>query len=428
MKTFEIIIFIISICISNLINLQANEDNIVLKSAPKIVEEESDFHTPLQLKYINDQNPDSISSYAKGNSDLSRQKGIILDFTNDVDKSSYYILQYSFTRDFETAKTTTIENLKQSNYVLKNLKLGETIYYRGAVNEYDLENSVIHKLTVSSVPPRNLDIPRVDNARDIGGYKTYLVNNGVIKQGLYYRTARLQSVRSEGKRVIAKDLGIRREINLRGTDFDPKIDGVEYHYIPIRNSNKETRFTDYDEEYKKVFKLMSEADEYPILLHCHAGADRTGVMSFALLALLGVEYKDIAKDYAFTSFGLQGKRYIKGSQFEIWMEKLEKYDGNNMAEKTKSWLMKKGIEEDVLEKIREIFIDGYKRKQEGEGGDYRFNLPDNFRSLSIDEKYEIAKKIMQKNILHLANLKDYLTPTEYQFILRKYKLELKNKE
>ena len=296
------------------------------------------------------------------------------------------------------------------------------------MNEYDLENSVIHKLTVSSIPPRNLDIPRVDNARDIGGYKTYLVNNGVIKQGLYYRTARLQSVRSEGKRVIAKDLGIRREINLRGTDFDPKIDGVEYHYIPIRNSNKETRFTDYDEEYKKVFKLMSEADEYPILLHCHAGADRTGVMSFALLALLGVEYKDIAKDYAFTSFGLQGKRYIKGSQFEIWMEKLEKYDGNNMAEKTKSWLMKKGIEEDVLEKIREIFIDGYKRKQEGEGGDYRFNLPDNFRSLSIDEKYEIAKKIMQKNILHLVTLKDYLTPTEYQFILRKYKLELKNKE
>jgi protein tyrosine/serine phosphatase len=424
MKILETIIFILSICIINSINLRTNEDNIVLKSEPIKDDGVSDFHTPLQLQYINNQNPESISLYARGKANLSRPLGNTLDFSEDVVKSSSYVLQYSSTKNFENDKTTTVRYLTERSYILKNLKLGEVIYYRGAVDENELENSVIHKLTVSSVPPRNLDIPSVDNARDIGGYKTSLVNGGVIKQGLYYRTARLNSLNEKGKKVIVEDLGIKREINLRSTDYDPNINGVEYHYIPIKDSNGRTRCEGYDNEYKKVFKLMSEADKYPIILHCKAGADRTGVMSFALLALLGADYQDIAKDYAFTSFGLQGIRDIKNSQFEIWMENLEKYGGNTMAEKCKSWLMSKGIEENVLETIREIFIDGYERKQ---GGSHKITIPDNFSSLSIDEKYNIVKQIVQGNLNNFALVKGYLTSTEYQIILRRYKLELKNK-
>ena len=45
------------------------------------------------------------------------------------------------------------------------------------------------------------------------------------------------------------------------------------------------------------------------MLHCFAGADRTGVMTFALLSLLGLEYKDIINDYAFTSFSTQREIY-----------------------------------------------------------------------------------------------------------------------
>ncbi len=41
---------------------------------------------------------------------------------------------------------------------------------------------------------------------------------------------------------------------------------------------------------------------HPIAYHCRSGADRTGVVSFIILALLGVDETDIAKDYELTLY------------------------------------------------------------------------------------------------------------------------------
>ena len=427
MKIFEIIILTISIFsfstskkLFNSVNIQSSNEKIIsLKTESNIIIDEiSDFHTPAQLKYIKDPKPENIFLYAHGNEDLSRPKGNKLDFSKDVEDSSSYVLQYSSSQHFENDKTKTIKDLKNKIYYLKNLKLNETIYYRGAVNVEGLVNSKIHKLTVSSLPPRNLDIPGLDNARDIGGYKTNLIKGGVIKQGLYYRSARLSTMGDEGKKIISK-LGIKREINLNEQYFNPNIKGMTYHYLPMENTNENTRFDKYNQVYIKVFQLLSEADKYPIVLHCHAGADRTGVMSFAILALLGVEYKDIARDYAFTSFGVQGERYVKNSQLELWMKKLDKYEGKNLAEKCKNWLIKKGIKENILERIRGIFIGGYNRKKSP-------YFPDNFDSLSIDDKYKIVKKLILENKIKIIHLKEYLSQTDYQIIVKRYLLE-KNK-
>ena len=366
MKTFgtfvlviRIFAFTVSINIVDSENFQSsNEKFIPLKNESNIIVDEiSDFHTPEQLKYIKDENPENIYLYASGNKDLSRPKGNKLDFSNDVPDSPSYVLQYSSSQYFENNKSKTI-NLKKKTYYLKNLKLNQIIYYRGAVNIEGLLNARIHKLTVNILPPRNLDIPGLDNVRDIGGYKTYLKKGAVIKQGLYYRTARLEDIKEEGKKILSKQLRIKVEINLKETNYNPNIEGISYHFIPMKYSDPNTRFDEFNQEYQKIFDLISKADKYPIMLHCYSGADRTGVMSFALLALLGVQYKDIARDYAFTSFSAQGPRYIKNSQLEIWMQKLEKYEGKTLAEKCKNWPMKKGIKETVLEHIREIFING----------------------------------------------------------------------
>ncbi len=367
-KIFAIILstfsYITSKNLQNSINNPINYNNLLFNLEPKIIVDNiSDFHTDLQYKYIIDPRPENIYRYANGDADLSRPKGNILDFSGDVRDSLSYVIQYSSSENFYENETTIIKDLDKKKYVIKNLKLNETIYYRGAANEEELKNSTIHKLTVNSIPPRNVDIPNVDNARDIGGYKTYLVKDGIIKQGLYYRTANLADVEDEGKYIISKVLGIKREINLIETNFDPNIDGVSNNFIPMKDTDENNRFEEFDHAYKQVFNLMAEADKYPILLHCAAGADRTGVMSFALLALLGVETNDIKRDYAFTSFGVQGTRYIEDSQLLLWLDKLERYEGDTLAEKCKSWLMSKGIKEIVLERIREIFIDGYKKNE-----------------------------------------------------------------
>ena len=134
---------------------------------------------------------------------------------------------------------------------------------------------------------------------------------------------------------------------------------MKYYPIPIPSGSEKIRFEKFEEEYIKIFNLIAESDKNPIILHCMAGADRTGIMSFALMTLLGCEYNDIARDYCFTNFGVQGKRDIN-SEFIYWWRKLDKYEGETKADKCKSWLMSKGIEESKLEHIRAIYIDNYK--------------------------------------------------------------------
>ena len=141
----------------------------------------------------------------------------------------------------------------------------------------------------------------------------------------------------------------------------PYIDGIKYYPISIDIGNQDERFEKLEEQYYKVFSLISKADINPIILHCMAGADRTGIMSFALLTLLGCDYNDIARDYLFTNFSNDGCRYVEG-EFNNWWKKLSQYKGDTKAEQCKNWLISKGLEGEKLEHIRSIFIKGYKEK------------------------------------------------------------------
>ena len=268
-----------------------NEEGLII---PPI----NDFHTIAQYNYILSDNIKSVNKYAYGVEELSRPNPITIDFVDnkDVEENNEYFIEYA---DNSSFLNPIIKITSERKYDLYNLKLGQDVYYRISTKYDSLEKAIVYHFKVNNLGPRNLFIDGVSNVRDIGGYDSYLVENGKIRQGLFFRGAQLDDITTDGIKELL-NLGIRYEIDIRNSEdmVSPFKDNttypINYIGIEIRNETSTERFFEFNYEYKTIFTIIESAEEHPVYLHCQAGADRTGIMSSILLALLGASYEDIA--------------------------------------------------------------------------------------------------------------------------------------
>jgi protein tyrosine phosphatase (PTP) superfamily phosphohydrolase (DUF442 family) len=80
----------------------------------------------------------------------------------------------------------------------------------------------------------------------------------------------------EGYAQLAKE-GLKTVVNLRKEfpeDKDLVPAGVKYVYIPIADQHAPTA-----EQAKQFLEVASDPDNWPLLVHCHGGEGRAGVMS-----------------------------------------------------------------------------------------------------------------------------------------------------
>ena len=57
-----------------------------------------------------------------------------------------------------------------------------------------------------------------------------------------------------------------------------------------------------------ALKVINEPDNLPVIINCHVGKDRTGVLSALLLVLVGVAREDILRDFSRSEQGIQHVR------------------------------------------------------------------------------------------------------------------------
>ena len=345
-----------------------------------------DIHTDLMKRYLADPDWTSIKTYvpkvnaedSSYHNDQSQPNPIALTF-NEVGTASKYFVQIAKNREFTNAKL--VESTTKS-YNFYNSEIGQEYYYRAAVSQDALANAKVYKFKVNDAAPRFLHVDGVINFRDNGGWKTSLVPNGVVKQGLYYRCAQFnngntKNITADGLKAI-KELGIKVDVDMRDSYNVPSTSPLNTTEWPVeilkasvasgtesgRWEGDHSRDHNIKETYKTIFGYIANADQKPIALHCTHGADRTGIMSFFLLGLLGVAKEDIGRDYVMTRFA--GERAVlptgSNSEIEKWISKTEALEGATFADKMYKHLKDDfGISADTLETIREKFVPGYTR-------------------------------------------------------------------
>lgn len=190
---------------------------------------------------------------------------------------------------------------------------------------------------------RILDIEGVINFRDLGGYQTQ--DGRTVRWGRLYRSAQLDRMSEQGALEMAA-LGIKTVIDLRFSEEtkryptmlhavpDAEIvtwqdefegdnhsqensDSIKRAWQQSLESNdpaqvREAMRVNYPKKlyshraiYKKM--LMCIIDEQtPLVFHCAAGKDRTGVAAALILSLLGVSRAVIIEDYLVTQRATQG--------------------------------------------------------------------------------------------------------------------------
>lgn len=179
------------------------------------------------------------------------------------------------------------------------------------------------------------------NFRDFGGLPT--VNGKTIKKGLFYRSGSYRDLLQED-RVFIQSLGLKHLFDYR-EDLEQDTDerqgemAEEFHAVSAsghlgifdnNNNGEVVKITDesmvdmyarlpiQNPAYKKLFEVLLEEDNVPILHNCTAGKDRTGVASALVQICLGATMDSILLDYmksmeAFGSIMSNERRRLNGN-------------------------------------------------------------------------------------------------------------------
>ena len=175
-------------------------------------------------------------------------------------------------------------------------------------------------------PRRRLDLPRLLNARDLGGCPT--LDGGQTRWRSLVRADDLAQLDAAGLRALAA-YGVETVIDLRWpteaerhpSPIPAALPHVRYRQLSLLTPTEDEwheRSADATKELwncvvlervrlelREVLAAIAAAAPGPLLFHCLAGKDRTGLVAALLLALADVVPEAIAHDYALSSANLR---------------------------------------------------------------------------------------------------------------------------
>ena len=323
----------------------------------------ADLHNDIMRAYLND-DYNNILDYAWGSFDKDDPKPVTFRWIAKSGLDSY-TLEVGERADLSDARTVTTDALTADVY---NLKLDTTYYYRvSATDGNETAVSDIFSFTTNGDAPRMIRADGLSNGRDVGGWST--ADGGKVKQGMVYRSYCFDYVkdgktvtllRADGIDTLVNELGIKSEVDLRSESSKTSSilgNGVNYYRYGMGYSGD--YLASNQASIKSVFEVLADPDNYPVIWHCQAGADRTGAVTYLLNGLLGVSKEDLLRDYLITNFSVAdyGTRTVE-TIANRYVKTLDEYEGNTLSDKIYHYLHNEiGVSTDDLDFIKAHLVE-----------------------------------------------------------------------
>jgi protein-tyrosine phosphatase len=170
---------------------------------------------------------------------------------------------------------------------------------------------------------RLLPLEGASNFRDLGGYST--ADGRTTRWSTLFRSDTLHELTESDLKVL-RDIGLKSVIDLR-TGFEAEKTGrgllegeaVSYLHLSVIDedggesrgipapvdenlSNRYLWYLDVGRDpLVRALTMIGDGSNYPLVFHCAAGKDRTGVLSALVLEIIGVERSAIVDDYVLTA-------------------------------------------------------------------------------------------------------------------------------
>ena len=215
---------------------------------------------------------------------------------------------------------------------------------------------------------REIHLKGTTNTRDIGGLQTN--DMSTLRWGQIIRSDKLSGLTANDFQKL-EEIGLKTVIDLRTNKEHNKSPTVwqgenppQFFHFPVGDANndwftaqrkmmKKNRFTqdqslehmvegyrmiaeEGTSSYQKLMGVVLDESNWPVLIHCNAGKDRSGVGIALILEALGVNRETIMEEYLLTNEisrieekavilskeskkSSRGNKYSKGTSANAWL-------------------------------------------------------------------------------------------------------------
>ena len=300
----------------------------------------------------------------------STQKPLKLEWSGETNA----VYELTVEADGGSAEIFSLTNRTMA-YVT-NLELGRV--YRWTVRQSRTEDSATGTFTTEPDPPRLLRAGGVSNFRELGGWRT--PDGKRVRENMVFRSAGRRSsskargglfsrsvepgdrrVTANGIATLRDDFGIRTDLELRTPQ---ETAGMTDTLLGTNVAWKCISFAAYDlvdnvvrgrEPFAKIFEIFTKEENYPVLMHCSGGRDRTGTLAFLLNGLLGVDEDDLCRDWEASVFSDSGMKFTSG-RIQGLLAYLKTMPGDTLKARIETYVKGCGISDAEIAAFRAIML------------------------------------------------------------------------